>query len=891
MATYRIQLNKEFDFNKLKSILPYVAKLGISHIYASPIFKARNGSTHGYDVTDHGMINEELGGPEAFEDLTREVAACGLEWIQDIVPNHASYSPENRMILDIMEQGFNSKYYGFFDVDWDHPSSELSGRILAPFLENSYKQCLKRRQIRLARQGGFVIKYKDMDFPVKVSSYKEILQKTRSVVSSLKRNKRTLSRSVKNLRNLDKNSKEFIEEAIERYNGDIRLLDELLSTQVYALSYWRKAMKIINYRRFFDISDMICLRTEETTVFEAVHYLTLKLLAEGKISGLRVDHIDGLRNPEEYLERLRKRTPDAYVVVEKILVKGENLPSSWPIQGTTGYDFLNYVNEAFIDRNAEKSFDKIYNQFTRNAETYDELLYECKKLVIQKHFRGETDNLTRLLHQALKKKFYGKSCTARRLREAVVELLSCFPIYRTYLTEKNVKKEELETLRSALSFAKQRNKAAETELNVLEILFEESGRSQDTDALRFIMRLQQFTGAIMAKGFEDTTLYVYNRFLSLNEVGGTPEKFGGSTEDFHGFNSSRQRQWPFSMNATSTHDTKRGEDVRARLNVLSEIPDKFALQIRKWAGLNHRKKKKISGKLVPNRNEEYYLYQTLLGTFPFDATQVSEFTDRLKIHMVKAVREAKINSSWLNPDLQYEQALVAFVTELLDPCDDNDFTQEFVPFQKKIAFYGFINSLAQTLLKITSPGVPDFYQGAELWDLNLVDPDNRKPVDFAKRNYLLEQILTLEGKPAEIHKLLKGFEDGKVKLYEVHKSLAFRRGKRELFEEGEYVPLDVEGARKNHIIAFCRRKGTDFAITIVPRFLTSLTSTSSPIAKSEIWKDTHIYLPDGAPNKWTEIFTEESLFSKRFGDHEGLAIGEVLKSFPVALLTSGEIDY
>lgn len=883
MATYRIQLNKEFDFNKLKAVLPYLSKLGISHIYASPILKARRGSAHGYDVTDYDRINDELGGQDALEDLTKEVAACGLEWIQDIVPNHVSYSPENRMISDIMKQGSCSKYHGFFDVDWNHPSPKLRGRILAPFLENSYEDCLKQGQIKLAYDGGFVIRYKDMDFPLRFSSYKEILQKARSTVPFLTQNYRTMSLKM-NWHKLDEASRGSIREAIERYNGDIRLLDELLSTQVFALSDWRTALKEINYRRFFDIINMICLRMEETSVFEAAHRLILKLMAEGKISGLRVDHIDGLHDPEEYLERLRKKAPDAYVVVEKILMRGENLPASWPIQGTTGYDFLNYVNEVFINRNAEKSFDKIYRQFTGNTETYDELLYKYKRLVIQRYFHGDIDNLTRLLRQVLRKTPHGKNCTTRRLREAIVELLSCFSVYRTYLTEKNVKKEQSEILQLALSLSRKRNKTIESELIVLERLLEETGRSKD--ALRFIMRLQQFTGAIMAKGLEDTALYVYNRFLSLNEVGGDPGKFGDSIDDFHRFNKMRQCQWPFSMNATSTHDTKRGEDVRARLNVLSEIPSEFGLKIRNWAKLNLRKKKKVDGKLVPNRNEEYYIYQTLIGAFPLDGAQLPGFIDRLKTHIVKAIREAKINSSWLDPNLRYEEAVVAFVAELLARNDNNDFLQEFMPFQEKIAFYGFINSLAQTLLKITSPGVPDFYQGAELWDLNLVDPDNRRPVDFAKRKSLLDQIMRSEGKPAETHRLLEGFKDGKIKLYEIQKSLAFRKAKRKLFEEGTYIPLEVKGAQKNHIISFGRRKDAVFAVIVVPRFLTSLTRAFT-LPVDEEWKDTYICLPQKAPQKWTEIFTHKKLFSKRFEGHEGLPIGEVLESFPVALLSSG----
>ena len=567
----------------------------------------------------------------------------------------------------------------------------------------------------------------------------------------------------------------------------------------------------------------------------------------------------------------------------KFCLKDKNLPASWPIQGSTGYDFLNQLNGLFIAGENEEELTGVYGRFTGNRKTFAEVAYQNKKCVARTYFGGDVDNLTRLFVQAVGKKRYGENCSLRRIREAIVELLSTFQVYRTYFSKNSKKQEDYEYFGAALELAKQRNRKVEPELNAVEQLLGETATSPD--ALHFIMRLQQFTGPVMAKGLEDTALYVYNRLLSLNEVGGDPSRFGCSLADFHALQSSHQTNWPDTMNATATHDTKRGEDFRARLNVLSEIPLEFEFHIKKWHALNRKKKKTQRGKLVPNKNEEYYIYQTLIGSFPFDAADLDEYKTRLKLHMVKALREAKINSDWLSPNLGYEEATGAFVNELLESNGSNLFLSDFLPFQKKIGFYGFLNSLSQTLIKIASPGVPDFYQGTELWDLNMVDPDNRKPVDFGKRTKLLVTAQKL--KPQQIPGILTHFEDGKVKIYEIYRALETRNKNRELFQEGDYTPLEVKGARKQHVVAFCRRKQTSWAVAVAPRLLTGITQ-SGQVPLGEAWTDTFVCLPLDAPKVWKETFTGESVFAKKMGECTGLCVAELLRTFPVALLLNGE---
>lgn len=793
------------------------------------------------------MISDELGGESALRELIDEAKALGLGWLQDIVPNHASYSQENKEVYDLWRNGAGSSYAVCFDVNWHHPNERLNGKILLPSLAKPYTQCLTEGQLTLSYNDGFKIRYNDLELPVTSEALDRIANNG------------------------------CLEEILVKYNQNRQMLNELLSTQPYVLAYWRTALKHINYRRFFDVADLIGVRMEDPTTFQQRQQLIFKLTEEGYFSGLRIDHIDGLYEPEEYLKKLRQKIADTYLLVEKVLTNTEQLPSTWPVQGTTGYEFINYLNKLFIRMDNQVETDDFYKQFSGKIQTFSEQLYEAKKQVIETAFLGDIENLSYLLYSALITLQCKTPYSSAKLSKAVIELFACFPIYRTYT---DMKQNDSEPLRLALKLANRKNSALEEELAAIQFLLEQSQTSPE--ALHALMKLQQFTGAIVAKGLEDTALYRYNRLLSLNEVGGNPAEFGLSTSQVHDFNQLRLQNWPLTLNSLSTHDTKRGEDVRARLNVVSEVPNCFRENTEVWEKINHSKKKLIEGRFSPDKNEEYYLYQTLLGAYPWEAGELEQFSERVRHHFVKALREAKTNSSWLSPNVSYEEVASDFVAEILK---DTTFLDSFRPVQRQIAFYGVFNSLAQTLLKITCPGIPDFYQGAELWDLNLVDPDNRRPVNFQKRQEALTEILKIE--PQQASELLTNISDGKVKLYLIYRALGFRRKWRLIFESGSYIPLAVKGIYAENAFAFARRKDDTYAITVVPRFLAGLLDfEENTSGKFEMdWLDTYLCLPEGAPTRWRDALTEKTIQSCC----GRLSLNDILASFPVALLL-GESD-
>jgi (1->4)-alpha-D-glucan 1-alpha-D-glucosylmutase len=751
-ATYRVQLNSAFTFADLKAVLPYLRDLGVSHVYASPIFQAKTKSTHGYDIVNPNVINPELGGREGFLDLMREVQACGLGWLQDIVPNHAAYSLQNPWIRNMLSHGTHSHFSGYFDIDWNYPNHRLQGKLLVPFLTEPLAKTLEEGKIRLVHNEEYRITYGELAFPLSPQTQHRL-------------------------------GKTPIPQTLQEYNQNPKLLSSLLQTQPYLLTYWKTALRHLNYRRFFDIIDLIGVRMENPPAFEDTHRLVLELAKQGCFLGLRVDHIDGLYDPAAYLEALRRRLPDAYLVVEKILTGDEQLPPSWQVEGTTGYDFLNQVNGVFIQAKNEAAIDGFYRQFTGDTQPFSETVYASKKAVLEASFRGDIENLARLLSQTLHQLGYRKPLGQGALYAAVEEMLACFPVYRSYLDSQTP---NAEPFTAVLKSAQEKQPQIVGAFSALTWLFQKSANSPP--ALHALMRLQQFTGAIMAKGFEDTALYRYGKFLSLNEVGGDPAQFGTSTKQFHAFNKLRQQHWPLTLNASSTHDTKRGEDMRARLNVLSEIPAEFTASVQRWAELSKSLKQKVDGEPAPDRAEEYFLYQTLLGAYPTNPTAQQQFPSRIAAYMVKALREAKRHSNWLNPNLPYETAVTAFTNGLLS---NHDFLEVFLPLQQKVAFYGVYNSLSQTLLKITCPGIPDFYQGSELWDLALVDPDNRRPIDYTQRQTLLKEVTQIQ--PSKVPNLLKNSADGKIKLYLIQRALRCRRELHAVFEEGEYVPLAVRG--------------------------------------------------------------------------------------------------
>ena len=925
IATYRVQLHKDFVFRSLEEIVPYLSDLGISDIYASPIFKARAGSLHGYDVVDPGVVNPELGEPSDLEDLVTELRKRGMGWLQDIVPNHMAYDAENTMLWDVLENGNRSPYFEHFDVWWDHPYAGMKGRLLAPFLGNFYGESLEEGEIRiLYDEKGFRIGYYDLSFPLKIESYTRVLTHgLESLKKKLGRNHpdfikllgvlyvlRTLSSRESEEEGYEQISfvkntlwetytrceaiRAFIDENLRLFNGEkdpgerLRRLGPLLSEQLFRLSFWKVATEEINYRRFFSINNLISLRVEREDVFRRVHALLFKLVQEGKITGLRVDHIDGLYDPLGYLDRLKGEDQGVYTVVEKILGAEEELPREWPVQGTTGYDFLNKVNGLFCMSKNERSFTKAYASFAGLREGFDDLLMEKKKVILERHMTGDTDNLALQLRDLSSRDRYGSDITFYGLKEALTEVMAAFPVYRTYVDGKALRKEDQSLVQRAVEKARRRNPGLSHELDFVErcLLLRFPGDLSEEERARrlgFVMRFQQYTGPLMAKGFEDTVLYVYNRLLSLNEVGGSPERFGLSLPSFHAYNLKRQQHWPHALSATATHDTKRGEDVRARINILSEIPDQWEGQIRVWSRITKKMKKRVGGRDVPDRNDEYFLYQTLVGAWPFGEKEHPEFVKRIKEYVIKAVREAKVHTAWLKPDADYEEAYVSFLEKILEP--GNPFLESFLPFQRMVAHYAVYTSLSQTLIKITSPGIPDFYQGCELWDLNLVDPDNRRPVDYEKRRAALEDMRTKAERdtPQLIDELLTTKEDGRIKLYLIQEALKARREKELLFREGEYIPLDMVGSLQEHAIAYARRHEETWAVTVAPRFYVTLAGEGDHPLGVAAWKDTALLLPEEAPETWRNSLTREKIKGRG-----RLPAAEILRVFPVALLLSEE---
>lgn len=922
-STYRFQFHSEFPFQSAKNIIAYLAEFGISDIYASPIFKARKGSTHGYDVVDPTLLNPELGTPEDFEALISDIKARDMGWVQDIVPNHMAYDSENTWLMDVLENGTDSEASDYFDIEWEHPYEDFKGRVLAPMLGNFYGQCLENGEIQLQYdESGLTVNYYSLRLPVKIESY------TRFLTQNLGQLVRLLGRRhpdfvkllgilylIKNapaeprgkerydeiafvkgllweLYTQNPEVKDFVDNNIKFFNGEnenqdkFNFLDSLLNEQFYRLAFWKVGAEEINYRRFFTVNELISVKVQEIKVFQKTHTFISQLVEEGKVTGLRIDHIDGLYDPTEYLKRLRAKVGDAYITVEKILEFKEKLPEIWQIQGTSGYDFLNYVNGIFCQGKNEQQLTDLYQKFTGINIPYEQLFIDKKQLIVEKNLAGDVDNLARILKKIAGQTRLGIDFTMNGLKRTLAEVLVLFPVYRTYVNGDGLSEEDTSYIKEVIEAARGRIPLLVNELNFIEKLLlleweETLTPEQKGLRLHFVMRLQQLSGPLMAKGIEDTLFYVYNRLLSLNEVGGHPGKFGLTIADFHKFNQEQNTTWTHKMNATATHDTKRGEDARARLNVLSEIPEEWENQVETWSDINRSCKIDVRGKAVPAPNDEYFFYQTLVGSYPFDESENEAFVGRIKDYMLKSVREAKLYTAWLRPDSAYEEGFLTFVDKVLDFDESNSFIQEFLPFQKQLAGYGVFNSLSQTLLKYTSPGVPDTYQGTELWDLSMVDPDNRRPVDYEQRITFLKEIkekaqtdiLTLIGD------LLSSKEDGRIKLFLTYKALQARTQNLAIFQKGHYQPLEVSGKFKEHIVAFARSNGNKTIVVITPRFLTSLIKPGKYPLGEQVWQDTCVHLPPSASSTWQDAITDQKIQA-----NGTLPVGEALKYFPVALV-------
>ncbi len=846
-ATYRVQFGKKFGFDDAAALAPYLAQLGISHLYASPYLQARSNSKHGYDITDHNSLDRELGGYDAFQRMVRAFGEHGLEHILDYVPNHMGVGgADNPLWLDILEWGKDSRYARWFDVDWNCHPEYLSGKLLVPFLAEQYGAELEAGHMELkfdAEHGEFnVWLYDTHKLPVSPLTYPEILggangelrklaeefaaltDRRTELAASANRWKSELAQSVTS----NDEVRSALESALKRFRGragDLQSwssLDALIQKQYWRPSHFRVAADDINYRRFFNISELAGIRMELPEVFEHTHRLILELLREGSLQGLRIDHVDGLLDPKEYLERLRARarTP-FYLVVEKILAHHESLREEWPVEGTTGYDFCSQVTGLLVDGTAEDAFTRFYVEFTGEWEAFPEIVRECKIKIMENEMRSELETLSREAVRVARQNPRTTDFTQNILRRALKETIACFPVYRTYVDGAAPAEADERYIHWAITQAAKNEQELDASVFAfLEKLLsgkmaEQPGRGFDPQAvIRCAMKVQQFSGPVMAKGLEDTAFYRYNRFVARNEVGSSPEQFAFSLGSFHKANQLRAEKWPHTLLATSTHDTKRGEDARARLAALSLVPEEWAAKVTSWSRILRARRGDVEGTAPPAHNDEYLFFQNLIASWPAELSlplaretnELSEYTERLLGTMTKSLREARVRSNWISPDTGYENAVTEFIRDALNPEVSGTFLENFLPFQERVACMGVHNSLVQLVLKITSPGVPDFYQGSELWDLNLTDPDNRRPVDFAMRRRLLESVRQLSGtdRACALSRLAQNWHDGRIKLALLSVLLNFRRDHFALFETGAYEPLTCKDRPEQRVCAYLR---------------------------------------------------------------------------------------
>ena len=951
-ATYRLQFNRDFTFAQAGALAPYLAALGVSHCYASPYLTARPGSTHGYDIVDHATLNPEIGTPHDYQEFDAALKANGLGQVIDVVPNHMGVmGADNAWWLDVLENGPASAWGAFFDIDWEPLNPDLKGKVLLPLLGDHYGQVLNRGELRLeydAARGEFSILYYQHRLPVDPASYPRIVGHRRERLAAVlgesherygeletlltafghlpartaakparmaerQRDKEVHKRHLAALSEACPDIANHLADNLEEFNGrpghpaSFDLLHDLIQVQGYRLAYWRVASDEINYRRFFDINDLAALRMEDPAVFEATHRFILDLVAQGKIDGLRIDHPDGLYDPGGYFRQLQQAAAGRplavgeplplYLVIEKILADHERLPDDWPIHGATGYRFANLVNNLFVDTSAERRMTRIYRDFTGVDSDFEELAYEAKKLIMHTALSSEFTVLANRLARVAAASRDTCDFTLNGLREALVEVVACFPIYRTYVAYGELSADDRRHIAWAVAVAKKRSPVADTGIyDFIEgVLTTDLARGRSASFREplqaFAMKFQQVSSPVMAKGVEDTAFYRYHRLTSLNDVGGEPRRFGISVAAFHAATRARALRWPHNMLATSTHDSKRSEDMRARLNVLSEIPAAWKLMLKRWRRLNRGRKRLLDGVDAPSRNDEYLLYQTLIGTWPLnspDDEALAAYRERIDAYMIKALREGKEHSSWIQVNTEYEGAVSGFVRALLAPGDKNLFLADFVPLVQTIIHHGLLNALGQALIKLTSPGVPDIYQGCELWQFNLVDPDNRRPVDYAQRSRSLAEVQAMVDAPPEqwtqrLLPLLTGIGDGRIKLYTVWQSLALRARWPEVFEIGDYLPLKVSGAQAAHVCAYARRHGERTVITLVPLLPARLLGDRQVLPLgSEVWTDTVLELPDGLlAGRWRNVLSGES--HSPAGE---LAVGDLLSAFPVALLAS-----
>ena len=1067
-ATYRLQLHAEFDFERAAAIVPYLRELGVTHVYTSPILQARPGSEHGYDVCDHEQIDRGLGGSAGFARLTAALAAAGLALLLDVVPNHMSTDTANPWWNDVLENGPNSPYARFFDIDWHPVKVELHNKVLLPLLGKQYGDVLEAGELRVEHHdGGFTLRYYDHVLPLgpttaiplltgrrevletALADDRDALNEYQSIVTALEhlpsqtatwpeavaerqREKEVIKRRLRDLESSSPIVAQFVARNVEICNGtpgdvaSFDQLDEVISAQAYRLSYWRAASDEINYRRFFDINALAAVCMELPEVFYRAHRLLFELLARGDVGGLRIDHIDGLFAPEQYLWRLQwaylavqaqhqsqrqtaDETPDGasqpaingdrphginqrgpasrsqqiqllvdacsrltfplptesdllaifgpepataapaaveeqtatnghasepanepaaaeaappidlsdhhlplFVAVEKILGPHEPLPATWPVAGTTGYDFMHEVGGLFLDAEGWKSIVQFYRRAIGETREFDEVVRDAKRLILRSAMASELQMLAHQLNRISEQHRHTRDFTLNMLRYALREILMCFPVYRVYPSPRGIAERDRHFVNLAVALAKRRNPDTDWAVFdfVRDVLLMNHPEGLADEQLRrreqFAGRFQQVTSPVMGKGFEDTAFYIYCPLVSANEVGGEPRSPVVSPAAFHEVAANRHATFPRAMLASTTHDSKRTEDVRARLHVLSELPQAWRNAVNRWFRLNRTKRAEVDGQAAPSRNDEYLFYQSLLGIWPFaDPTKVeqADLVARLRRYMEKATHEAKQHTSWINPHERYDHAVREFVAATLERSPGNRFLAHFRRFQSAVSAWGLYNALAQLVLKLTSPGVPDVYQGQDLWDFSLVDPDNRRPVDFALRQRLLADIAQAttdaEGLHALARELASSLPDPRTKLFVTSRLLDLRRRTGTLLIEGNYRPIDVRGSAADHVVAFARVEQGEPAgravLVVVPRLLVRLTQSAGALHVAHppqpwdaaIWGDTSLdcsALAGGSASadlELADVFT-----GQRVPVGSELRVAELLGAFPVAVLAS-----
>jgi (1->4)-alpha-D-glucan 1-alpha-D-glucosylmutase len=940
-STYRLQFHAGFTFDDARRLVPYLHDLGVSHIYASPYLRARSGSLHGYDVADPSSLNPELGSPEDYERMVAELQRHAMGQLVDVVPNHMGIGdPGNYRWRDVLENGPASVYANFFDINWRSSGNQSNAKLVVPTLGEQYGKVLENGELRVEyADGAFSIAYYEQRFPVAPDTYPRVLegvldrlegqlghrhehvQELASVLTAIRhlpprgmldaaaqeerdREKEIVKRRIDALYSASKEFQTALATELELVNGragdpeSFDRLDVLLDDQSYRLAFWRVAAEEINYRRFFDINELAAVRMEDPAVFADTHRLLMRLVREHKIQGLRIDHPDGLRDPAAYFRHLQQSClgalgePQAsekfYVVVEKILETTEHLRTDWSVHGTTGYDFLNALNGLFVARNNEQFFSTIYFRFLRQGvQRFKDLANSTKKMVMLISLASEVNELGYLLKDIASSDRRHRDFTLNSLTFAIREVIAGLSVYRTYIDPEtgHASDEDVAAINQAVAEAKRRN--PRTDPSIFDfvgdtlLLHDETNHADRTQRLRFIARFQQTTGPVMAKGAEDTAFYQYNRLISLNEVGGDPDAFGRSLSAFHRHNLERARDWPAGLLASSTHDTKRSEDVRARMNVLSELPRDWRAALTRWTRLNGRRKVSFDGRVAPDRNEEYLLYQTLLGAWPFTGPD-DEFVRRICEFMLKALKEAKVHTSWITPNTAYEEAVMHFARTILDPTESAAFLDDLAQLQKKVAWFGIFNSLSQTVLKLGSPGVADVYQGNELWDFSLVDPDNRRPVDFEARQDALRWIVAhARDRRGLASKLLDSREDGRIKLYVSQRSLCLRRERSHLFVGAGYTPL----RGNQNVAAFARAAEGQTLVVAAPVQIATLMrgGLALPLG-TDVWRDARLPVPGEPGRVYTDLFTGQELTAEEGDGRTALKLAEVFGEFPVAAL-------